>query len=55
MTMTKLAYETKQERRMLGFIPIMDGYDASLDAAFYYASTPTHYVHAWMFTPAGEA
>lgn len=51
MTMMKLSFETKDTMRKLknGF-PVWDGYDAGLDAAFYYNSSPTEYEQVFMAT-----
>ena len=52
MTMMKVSYENKPQRKIgeLNF-PIWDGYDAGLDAVFFYTSGITHYEHTWMATP----
>lgn len=52
MTMMKVSYENKPQRKIgeLNF-PIWDGYDAGLDAVFFYSSGITHYGHTWMATP----
>lgn len=49
MTMVKIAYEN--ETRKVGVLPVVDKYDTSLDAVFFYNTQPTHYDHAWMITP----
>lgn len=48
MTMVKVAYENEQ--RKVGIMPIVDKYDTSLDAVFFFNTQPTHYDHAWMLT-----
>jgi len=51
MTMTKLAHEGKGHRLQNGYIPVMDSYDESLDAVFFYQHQATHYDYVWMATP----
>jgi hypothetical protein len=51
MTMTKLAHEDKGHRLQNGYIPVMDSYDESLDAVFFYQQQATHYDYVWMATP----
>jgi len=49
MTMTKAVYESKHPVHY--GLPIMDGYDDSLNAVFFYDTRPTHYDHIYVVTP----
>jgi len=49
MTMTKAVYESKQPVHY--GLPIIDGYDDSLNAVFFYDTRPTHYDHIYVVTP----
>jgi len=50
MTMTKAVYENKQQHIHCG-LPIVDEYNDSLDAVFFYDTRPTHYDHIYAVTP----
>jgi hypothetical protein len=49
MTMTKAVYENKQPVHY--GLPIVDEYNDSLDAVFFYDTRPTHYDHTYVVTP----
>jgi len=49
MTMTKAVYESKQSVHY--GLPIVDEYNDSLDAVFFYDTRPTHYDHIYAVTP----
>jgi hypothetical protein len=49
MTMTKAVYENKQP--LYHGLPIVDEYNDSLDAVFFYDTRPTHYDHTYVVTP----
>ena len=50
MTMTKAVYENKEHPLHCG-LPIVDEYNDSLDAVFFYDTRPTHYDHTYVVTP----
>jgi hypothetical protein len=50
MTMTKADYENKEHPLHCG-LPIVDEYNDSLDAVFFYDTRPTHYDHIYVVTP----
>jgi len=50
MTMTKAVYENKEPSMHCG-LPIVDEYNDSLDAVFFYDTRPTHYDHTYVVTP----
>ncbi len=49
MTMVKVTHENYG--RHAGVLPVTDDYDKSLDAVFFYNTSPTHYDQVWMVTP----
>jgi len=49
-TMIKVAYENNSGSTLHGF-PITDKYNADLDVAFYYGSSPSLYENLWMVIP----
>ena len=49
MTMTKAVYENKYT--LVSGLPLVDEYNESLDAVFFYDTRPTHYDHAYVVTP----
>ena len=49
MTMTKAVYENKGT--LHHGLPLMDVYDDSLNAVFFYDTRPTHYDHTYVVTP----
>jgi len=50
MTMTKAVYEGRGHS-IHGGLPIVDEYNDSLDAVFFYDTRPTHYDHTYVVTP----
>jgi len=50
MTMTKAVYESRGHTIHSG-LPIVDEYNDSLDAVFFYDTRPTHYDHTYVVTP----
>jgi len=50
MTMTKAVYESRGHHMHCG-LPIVDEYNDSLDAVFFYDTRPTHYDHTYVVTP----
>ena len=50
MTMTKAVYENSGHS-LHGGLPIVDEYNDSLDAVFFYDTRPTHYDHTYVVTP----
>jgi hypothetical protein len=50
MTMTKAVCENLGHPMIHG-LPIMDAYDDSLNAVFFYDTRPTHYDHTYVVTP----
>jgi hypothetical protein len=50
MTMTKAVYENRGHGMHCG-LPIVDEYNDSLDAVFFYDTRPTHYDHTYVVTP----